>query len=161
VQDVAEHRGLLEHVGAVRDDDADPAPGRVARRAADAQLVVQRQVRGGLVEDRDRLQVREGLQAGDGGDEAVRVELRSGAVALAHHGDGATGGQDPDAPDGRGAAVGRGQHQVNESTDRAARPPAPAALPGASRALVGFVAVHATPANAELGTEGSHGGRQA
>ena len=39
VQDVAEHRGLLEHVGAVGDDDADAAAGGVARLAADAQLV--------------------------------------------------------------------------------------------------------------------------
>ncbi len=39
VDDVAEHRGLFERVGAVRDDDADPAPRGVARGAADLELL--------------------------------------------------------------------------------------------------------------------------
>jgi cell volume regulation protein A len=68
-------------------------------------------VRGGLVEDRDRLEVRERLQAGHGGDETVGVELGPSAVALPDHRDGPPGGEDPDAPDGRGTAVGRGQHR--------------------------------------------------
>ena len=59
VQDVAQHRRLLERVGAVRHDDADAAAARVARRAADRELVGRREVRAGLVHQRARLEALE------------------------------------------------------------------------------------------------------
>ncbi len=66
--DVAEHRRLLERVGAVRDDDADAAPRGVAGGAADLELLVEGQVGAREVGDRLRL---EALVAGEPGTAAI------------------------------------------------------------------------------------------
>ena len=42
--DVAKHCRLFQRVGPVRDDDADPTPGRVARCSADLKLLRQAQM---------------------------------------------------------------------------------------------------------------------
>jgi hypothetical protein len=120
VQDVAEHRGLLEHVGAVGHDHPDAAARGVAGGAADPQLVLEREVRAGLVEDADGLQVGERREARHAGDQRLGVQLRLGAP-LADHRDGPSGREDPDPAHGSGAAIGGGQHGTVEGTAAAPR----------------------------------------
>ena len=99
VDHVAQHRRLLQRVGAVGDDHADAAPGGVARLAADVQLVLERQVRAGHVDHRLGVDAVGVLQPGHRRQQRRPVQLRGhAAVAVAGHGDGSAGGQHPHAP---------------------------------------------------------------
>ena len=100
VDDVAEHRRLLQRVGAVGDDDADPAARGVAGAAADLQLVVEGEVGARQVGDGLGLQPVVVGEARDAGEQALGVEVRRGP-RLAGHRDRPAGGQDPYLADPR------------------------------------------------------------
>jgi hypothetical protein len=85
VQDVAQHRRLLERVGAVRDDDAAPG-GRLGKGGAgDLERVGGAEMCARHAEDRARPQIGDLRERGDGGEQRVRVER--GPRARARHGD--------------------------------------------------------------------------
>ena len=96
--EVAEHRRLLERVGAVRDDHAHAFPGRRGRLAGDVQDRVEGQVGAGRRAELTGAQAGHLAQAGDGGHERIGVQGRHGPRA--GHRDRAARGQDEDLSGG-------------------------------------------------------------
>ena len=146
VEHVAQHGRLLQRVGAVGHHHADPAARGVARLAADAQLVVQRQVRAG--------HVHHGLRRRGPRARTAPARRRSGRrrpargwrrrrppSRFAGHGDRAAGGQDAHAT--RRRQVSGRRHPRSYRRRTSVSPSASASITESTRSSSGIAVVQA------------------